>query len=254
MTKKEMENQSHQEIQHLLPWYVNETLSAAERERVAAHLSDCSSCLAELESMQVLRSVVRDSNERLAPSSEGQLDALIARIEKSEADNSRQKNRALGARLTEWWASLPAFAKATMLAQAVAVIVLAGVSVTLLRKAERREAEAIQERQRAELNESLLANEKQRALEYQAFSGGPTDSGGAGLKITVVFREDVKEKEIRSLLLSIKATIVSGPSSARFYVIRLAVPPDADAQSLMNDALARLHRRSDLVQLAEPLP
>lgn len=254
MKNKEAESQSHQEIKDLLPWYANETLPVAERELLAAHLSECSACFAELETLQVLRSVVKASNERLPYPSEGQLDALIARIEKSEPDRPRQQIRALGARFNEWWVSLPALAKSAMIAQAVAVLVLAGTSVMLGRRAGRWEAVATQIRQRATFNEGLLAGETQRETEYRALSGPQADGGSAAIKIVVLFRENAEEQEIRALLLSISAQFVSGPSPARFYVLRLVTPPDADAQSLMNDALAQLRRRDDLVEFAEPQP
>jgi putative zinc finger protein len=254
MKKKETESQNHQEIQHLLPWYVNETLPAAERERVAAHLSGCSACLTELETLQVLRSAVRDSNERLPHPSEGQLDTLVARIEKSESDSPRRKIRTLAARFNEWWSALPALAKSAMIAQAVAVVVLAGASVVLVIRASRWEAVAIEERQRANLNESLLAREKKRADDYQALSGSQQDSGGTSVKITVLFREGAREKEIRDLLLSINAEFLSGPSKGGYYVIRIPEPPDSDEQSIIKDALTQLRRRQDLVQLAEFRP
>jgi len=254
MKHKEVDDLSHRKIQDLLPWCVNETLRADEREQVAAHLAECSACRMELEKFQVLQRAVKSSNERLPNPSDGQLEALVSRIEKSESERSRKTISVSGSRLKAWWVSLPALARAAILSQAVVLIVLAGVSMALLRRAARWETVAIQERQRAELNESLLASEKQRADEYQALSGQAADSGGPGMKIKVAFREDASEKEIRTLLLNIKATIVSGPSPARFYVLRLIAPPDADAQSLMNDALAQLRRRNDLVQLAEPMP
>lgn len=39
-----MTNAAHAEITTLLPWYVNGTLGAADRDRVLEHLSSCSEC------------------------------------------------------------------------------------------------------------------------------------------------------------------------------------------------------------------
>ena len=43
-----MTNATHAELTMLLPWSVNGTLGAADRERVLAHLSSCADCLAEV--------------------------------------------------------------------------------------------------------------------------------------------------------------------------------------------------------------
>lgn len=252
MKDKEVDNRSHQEIQDLLPWYVNETLTTVEREPIDAHLSQCSICLAELNNLQDLRSAVKVSNERLRFPGEAQIDIVAARVEQFESQRARWT---ILARFSGWWASLPTLSRRAFAAQAVALMVLAALSVALIIRARNLEAAALQERKRADVNESLLAQEKERAIEYQALSGGQRSDAWPGIKITVVFRESATEKEIRELLLSIKgAAIVSGPSPARFYVVGIVVPPGSDSQKTMNDAIAQLRRRNDVVQLAEPLP
>ncbi len=250
MKEPEFTSSTHQEIQHLLPWYVNQTLTNVEREAMDAHLSQCSVCQAELETLKDLGSVVTTSNERLLYPSESQIESLAAQVEKFESQGAQPT---ILARFRDCWMSLPALSRRAIAAQAVAMIVLAGTSIVVLRRAHNLEAAARAERQRADLNESLLAQEKQRAIEYQGLSS--RESGGEpGIRITVVFREDATEKAIRELLLGINGTrIISGPSSARFYILGIATPPGADSQKLMNDAIARL-RRSDVVQLAEPIP
>lgn len=42
----------HHEVSALLPWYVNETLAESERQRVAAHLGDCTACRDDLAAQQ----------------------------------------------------------------------------------------------------------------------------------------------------------------------------------------------------------
>ena len=248
MKEPEFTSSAHQEIQHLLPWYVNQTLTKVEREAIDAHLPQCSVCQAELETLKDLSSVVTTSNERLSYPSESQIERLAAQVEEFESQRARPT---ILARVRDWWMSLHAFSRWAIAAQAVALIVLAGTSIALLRRANDFEAAARAEQQRAERNESLLAQEKQRAIEYQGLSSG--DVAEPGIRITVVFREDATEKAIRELLLEINgARIISGPSSARFYVLGIAAPPGADPQELMNAAIARL-RRSNVVQLAEPI-
>ena len=254
MTMKEAASasrSSHEESQYLLPWYVNGTLTTSEREAIDAHLSQCSACLAELETLRAVGVAIKNSNERLSYPP-AQMDTVLARVEEFESHRAREKGFA---RLGRWWHSLPALSKAAIVAPALAAIVLAGLSVALLRRANNLEAAARLERERANMNETLLAEERQRAIQYQALSGRPVEAGGDRIRITVVFREHATEKEIRELLLSIKgAAIVTGPSPERFYVVALAVEPGSDSQKLRHEVVAQLRRRSDVVQLAEPLP
>ena len=251
MKQEDVASCNNKEIQYLLPWYVNETLTTAEREAVDAHLSQCSACLADLEPLRDLRLVVEDSNEQIAYPSDIQINRLAARIEEFETKRAQQKPVA---RFRDWWSSLPVLSRTAIAAQAVILIVVVGVSVVLVRRVRNLAATARAEQQRADANASLLAQEKQRNIEYQGLSG-PKPEGGPDIKITVVFREDVTEKTIRELLLEINgARIVSGPTSARFYVLGIVAPPGANSQKIMNDAIALLRLRRDVVQLAEPLP
>lgn len=48
----------HDEVQELLPWFVNGTLDRDETERVEAHLADCAECRAELASERQLAAAV----------------------------------------------------------------------------------------------------------------------------------------------------------------------------------------------------
>ncbi|HEY8553718.1 MAG TPA: anti-sigma factor [Burkholderiales bacterium] len=45
--------------EELLPWYANDTLEGAERERVERHLADCAHCRAELELLRAVRREVK---------------------------------------------------------------------------------------------------------------------------------------------------------------------------------------------------
>jgi hypothetical protein len=45
---------SHEDVQAILPWYVNQTLAADEASRVEAHLADCQECRSDLEAERIL--------------------------------------------------------------------------------------------------------------------------------------------------------------------------------------------------------
>ena len=51
----------HRAAQELLPWFVNGTLDAAEREQVAAHMAHCTRCQADAASQAELRAVAVDA-------------------------------------------------------------------------------------------------------------------------------------------------------------------------------------------------
>ena len=58
--KTQSSNTIHEDVDGLLPWYVNGTLSAAEREYVEEHLSDCADCAQELAALRRIAEAVQD--------------------------------------------------------------------------------------------------------------------------------------------------------------------------------------------------
>lgn len=70
----------------LLPWYVNETLDAGERERVRQHVDRCSTCREDLQLLERVRSAVRHSDATPmvpAPRPEHLLEAVDRRVARS---------------------------------------------------------------------------------------------------------------------------------------------------------------------------
>ncbi len=130
------------------------------------------------------------------------------------------------------------------------MLLLVAALIVFVRSNDRIETVASQERARADRNEQLLA-EAQRRYTVQV---GPEDEGKDLLRFRVVFQEQVTEKEIRALLTAINCTIISGPSSQRFYIIALPVSHDADKQSLAMEALRQLRSKPQVVFFAEALP
>ena len=240
---KQSDSRSHRELQDLLPWYVNGTLSRPDREALAAHLAGCPDCMAETELLKSVSAAVKDSNERLPSPSDGQLDALLSRIEEEKGAGSFRK---LFARPARWWSSLNASAKWAVAAQAVAVIALVCASAMLLRRANLLEAELLRER--------AGSTREGTGTGYEALSGRSEEDAGPFVKITVDFREGATLKEVRELLTSVGAKIVSAPSSVGSYELRIRVPDGSDAREVSREAIKRLRGRRDLVELAEPLP
>jgi hypothetical protein len=90
----------HQEIIELLPWYLNETLSSEEAQRVAEHLKSCKACERELQEVQGLQKIIAAPAE--AFSSEAALQSTMREI------RSRQQKTAPAQKEKHpsWWQSL----------------------------------------------------------------------------------------------------------------------------------------------------
>lgn len=116
------ETLSHEQAIELLPWLVNETLSAGEQERVLNHSRNCVICRRELGDLQALRAAVAGAGHVNAP--EPDMRRVNARI---DAAIARERfPRVLLSRAREWLGSPLRVAVA---AQAVLLLALAGVIV-----------------------------------------------------------------------------------------------------------------------------
>lgn len=83
MTTPRPRDGEHDEIDGLLPWYVNGTLAADERAAVDEHLATCPTCRAELRQQRELAELVRGRGD-LAPAPHPQgLERLLARIDET---------------------------------------------------------------------------------------------------------------------------------------------------------------------------
>ena len=60
-----------QHPEELLPWYVNGTLSNSEKAEVERHIGQCEQCRAEIEMLQIIRDVAKQSAEQAPPAELG---------------------------------------------------------------------------------------------------------------------------------------------------------------------------------------
>lgn len=94
MTPGSIQNQTCPE--ELLPWYVNQTLSASEHDAVKAHLEHCVRCQQEVTWLQKVRNEVKASPFR--PPGELGLRRLMHRVQTVKEAPARQQVRRSG-----WW-------------------------------------------------------------------------------------------------------------------------------------------------------
>jgi hypothetical protein len=223
----------------LLPWFVNATLSAADRDRVEAHLADCALCRAELAAEHRIRTLLRQPEAVQAVPQLG-LRKLLARIDEERplADGQRTVTDDVPVHAAHVAPAAPTrtrrlrrpwhTALTPWLAAAVIVEAL-GLGVLGVQSAQQRNG---------------LESASYRTMTATAASA----VDGPGFR--VVFTPGMTLIELRDVLRAQRLTVVAGPSEAGVFTLRLAGgATDADASA---DALATL-RADPRVRFAEPV-
>ncbi|MFN7959953.1 MAG: zf-HC2 domain-containing protein [Thermoanaerobaculia bacterium] len=208
----------HGEIELLLPWYVNQTLDDTEIAWVESHLAECAECRAEVEASRDLAQALRASALAAPFPHPGQLARLRARIDAAEEGRLSRRLRAAQNLLGSW----PRPARWLLAGQLAAILILAAALGVGNRSAAPPTFHTLSDR----------AEPPARTAELR-----------------VVFADDASEKQIRELLLEIRAEIVAGPSPLGAYTLKLARQPEADPLPVV---LAHL-RAQRTVRFAEEL-
>lgn len=215
-----LSDERHQQVQNLLPWYVNDTLDEDEAAAVEAHLVECEECRADLMSERALGSetalALMDVDQGWAAMRE-RIEAGERPPEKSDATALplppsaeglvpfRRKN-ILSRRIPIGWA---------LAAQAAALVLVIGGAEFARPSAE---------------------------PTYHALGSTPAPAAG---NVIVIFRPDATEQAMRAALAGSGTRLVDGPTASGAYVLH------ADAAKRA-DALAALRADSHIV-LAEPI-
>jgi hypothetical protein len=218
----------HQKVWEILPWYVNGTLDNRERELVTRHLLRCQTCADEIARCQSIAAAVRSAEGAARTPSPEHFARLMERIDRGSTLAAPERWRI---RLHEWiekfrlaFQETPSFFRWALAAQTVAICLLAA-TITW----------------QDSIAPSLL---------YQTLSDAGRGAAPGGVHLQVVFADNITEREIRTLLGSIDATIVSGPTPMAVYTVALAAG-DREAPARTREALALL-RAHPKVRLAEP--
>ena len=220
-----MKRLSHQQAWELIPWYVNDTLDAAEAEAVDDHLERCPLCRREVVANRRLAlAVLRSAGEGVPRSPRHGGERLLA----GGAAERRGSRRAAPGVRRWWWA--PAAALAASLAVALLVPAWLGGAVAP-----------------AEVSPSEAAPPPSAAFRTLTSPSAVDAAGGAAVRL--VFAAGMSEGAIRRLLLAEEGRFVAGPSPAGVYT---AVFPVAGGDEAVDTLLARL-RAAPAVALAERL-
>jgi hypothetical protein len=212
---------AHGECWNLLPWIANESAAAKDVARVEAHLRDCRECQEELEFQRQLRNAIR-AEDAVVLAPQTSLHKLMQRIDTVEdieaeapaatvAPPSRERAR--------WARWLP-------IAAAVQGVVITGLLAALW----------------------MQSSDTLTAPRYDTMSvPGKTMTHRAVIR--VVFTGNVALDDMNSVLRSVDAQIIAGPSEAGVYTLGLTARSADDAG--INRALAEL-RADSRVRFAEP--
>ncbi len=211
MTMGRPASDDHRDLQDLLPWYVSGQLDAAELAGFETHLHACGPCQAELKVQRQLETEIK----RLPMDVEQGWSQMRRRLEQ-ERVRERRPARSAWAWLQPAGAGARGWGVATGPGLAMAGVLMIASAAVLFSYAP--------------------------PARYHALSAAAAPSAGNAL---VMFRPDIRERDMRDALAASGARLVDGPTAAGAYVLQVPAARRADA-------LARLRARPD-VELAEPV-
>ena len=223
---EQAETKRHEQVWQLLPWYVNGTLDDSERETVARHVSLCQTCEDEIVRCRSLVSVLGSDDSTAWNPSPEYFNRLMTRVDRESSLTTTERWRL---RIHQWLAKIRAAFQSTPspirwgLAAQTAVIVLM-VMATM---------------------STWIAS----PVPYSTLSDPVVGDEAGQSRLTVVFAEDITERELRTLLSIIKGAIVAGPSAMAVYTV--AIPVSGDERSGPAQAALEKLRAHPKVQLAE---
>lgn len=223
------QEQVHDEVLKLLPWYHNGTLSESEIARVEPHLADCDRCQNELVRCSEINEAVGAERESDWQPGEPDLDRMLERIATLEPKPSPPRSERI--RMREIWPLLPSPVRWGLVGQ---TLVTAGLAALLFWPSTPEPSRG-------------ASGMPARFETLTTPTNGPTSAGTAARRIQIIFAEGATESDLRSLLLNVRGTIIAGPSKRGVYELILEKPDSFDTQ------LARL-RGDARVRFAEALP
>jgi len=171
----------HDEVQELLPWFVNGTLAPDEYDRVEAHLAECGECRADLESERKLAAQVTS----LPLDADSGWEAMERRLSAEAAPKFRGAPSLWRKRVPLGWALASPFA-------AAAAVALVFVSVA--------PPQPVEQQQYRALGSAGVAQTANLVVQFE-----PTTDVG----------------EMQTALQAVNARLVDGPTDAVAYLIRV---------------------------------
>lgn len=227
MSDKREDNEmiSAQDIELMLPWYVNGTLSADERAQVDRYMREHPEMAHQLDLVREEMDVTIAANEALNPAHAGALDRLLTRIDAEDGPQRETDGGLVGAGWLGGW--LSAFSSpALRLAAVGAAIVIIAQAVAI----------------------GSLTTGGDRTPRYETASGPSAVEEGVtdGTRLLLAFTDTATAAQITALLSEIEATVISGPRAGGFFEVRLSglILSEEDTEKLVTD----LQKREDILK------
>ncbi len=193
-------NAVHEEILELLPWFINESLGARERDRVMVHLAECMECREERDRLQTIEMFVK-KDDTAVPDYQFSYRKLLGRIE--EAERNKESTSVIEDGI-QFRGLVPFLAIAASLF----------VSVVLVGMLQSVDGMSTQHR---------LSNSPAEAGEYRTLST-QVQSPGVSRRIAITFEQPIQARAMRSALIDTRSNIVSGPDATGVYLVDVMVP------------------------------
>ena len=213
------EARGHEELELLLPWYVNGTLEAAERAALDDHLAGCVRCRAELAREEGLAATLRAAEDVAPAPHPAQLARLLGRL-----DGEPRAERL--PRLAALWAGTPRPVRWAVAAQALLVLALAAVTGWRAGGADPARETAAVQTPAAEFR--TLADTAPEA---------PAAAPAGAARLRVLFAEETSARAVRAILQRVGGRIVDGPSPLGVYTVEVPAGPAADPLEVVLDHL-----------------
>jgi anti-sigma factor RsiW len=214
-----MSSNAHDHCWNMLPWYVTGRLSAGDAQRIEHHLEDCAACRAELsEQRELCAQIRRDEPVMLAP--QASLQKMMARIDSGLPNGPDLDDESThGNESTHAVVNFPTASKAKPRSYrwlAIAAAIQTVAIAFLLTLVGRQAADVMT----APRFTTLTSPDP----------GVPNSAMTSGAILRVVFKPETPAGQMQSLLHSVNAQVVSGPTEAGVYTLRLQRKPgEADA-------------------------
>lgn len=213
-----MGKNEHQKVWNLLPWYVNHSLDAVEKDRVRNHVRSCIACRIELQQQQQLFEEMQQT-DLLRQVSQAAFAQLRKRIERqSVICPFTQHNQPSEVSKLPSGQSL-GFVKHTALA---ASLLLLAMPFML----------------------HLPADQPALTAEYRTLASAPENTP-AHNRIRIVFADQPDSKQIGAILHSISGRIVQGPSENGIYEIQIGNRHTRPQE--IDDAIANLRNNTQVI-------
>jgi Putative zinc-finger len=217
---------NHNALAALIPWYVNGTLSGAEKIAVEQHIALCKQCQNEVTKCQHLTAKL-PSEETIWKPSQKHFASILANLDTMEAVSVKSDNsqiataRGFFQRLVDGVSATPGPIRWVLAIESMACVGLL-LFVVLLQKP---------------LQPPLA--------DFETLADADVSMSAKSSAIRLFFSEDMTIRELMELLKQAKAQIRQGPSEVGSYTVE--VPASEVAQSI---TFLRQHAK---VRLAQPL-